>query len=929
MTAASRPHRRAAVLRGRADEVRVLARFAEAVRAGDSRVLVVRGEPGVGKTVLLDHLAERASGCRVLRAVGVQSEMELAFAGLHQLCAPMLNRLAHLPAPQREALRTAFGLSSGPPPDRFLVGLAVLSLLSEMAGDQPLICLVDDQQWLDSASAQALGFVARRLAADPVGLVFAARDPAEDLASFPVLAVEGLHEDDARALLDSVLAGPLDTRVRDQIVAETRGNPLALLELPRGLSPAELAGGFGLPAARPLSGRIEQSFMQQIEALPDRTRRLLQVTAADSSGDPLLVRRAAELLEIPIHAELPAVESGLVEFGAQIRFRHPLVRSAAYRSASSQERQEVHRALAEVTDPRLDPDRRAWHRAQAAAGPDDEVADVLERSAGRAQGRGGLAAAAAFLERAALLTPDPARRTQRLLAAARAKSDAGALDAALGLLVAVEAGPLNAPQTAEVECLRGQIALDRRRGGEADRLLLSAARRLEPVDAALARATHLDALTAAIWANDMASPGVREAAEAARMAPPGPIPPRAIDVLLDAVALRMTAGYVAAAPALRRALESVLALDVSAGESDRWLWLAGGRISQIIAMEVWDFESWHALAVGQVQFSRDTGAVMHLGFALNYLARTYILAGELTAATRLVEEDHLIAEAAGNAPIADTAMMLAAWRGQEQEASELIEVVSREATARAAPALGIRADYASSVLYNGLGRSAAAYDAARRAFAQEPMGYGSHIVPELVEAAARTGDMQLLTAALEWLSERARATPTEWVLGIEARARALRSEGAAAEGCYRESIERLGRTRVRVQLARARLLYGEWLRRENRRADAREQLRTAHEMLEAMGADGFAERARRELLATGETVRRRVRETSAALTAQEAQVARLARDGLSNPEIGARLFISSRTVQYHLSKVFTKLGINSRSQLHRVLPSDGDTVRPY
>ena len=908
--------------------MRVLTRFIEAVRAGESRVLVVRGEPGVGKTVLLDHLATHAPGCQVARAAGVQSEMELAFAGLHQLCAPMLKQLARLPAPQRDALETAFGLSAGPAPDRFLVGLAVLSLLSEVAGERPLICLVDDQQWLDRASAQALVFVARRLAADPVGLVFAARDPGDELAAFPDLAVEGLAEGDARALLDSVLAGPLDARVRDQIVAETQGNPLALLELPRGLTPAELAGGFGLPAARPLSGRIEESFRRQIEALPDQVRRLLQLAAADSSGDPLLVWRAAGQLGIDVQAGAPEVDGGLVGFGAQVRFRHPLVRSAAYRSASSQERQEVHRALAAVTDPRLDPDRRAWHRAQAAPGPDEEVAGELEHSAGRAQGRGGLAAAAAFLERAALLTPDPVRRTQRLLTAARNKSDAGALDAALGLLVAVEAGPVDALQTAEVERLRGQIALEQRRGSDADRLLLSAARRLHPVSAGLARAAHLDALVAAIWANEMASPGVREAAEAARTAPPGPAPPGAIDVLLDAVALRMTEGYAAAAPALTRALEMVLALDVSSRESDRWQWLAGGRISQIIAMELWDFESWHALAVSQVKFSRDTGALMHLAFALNYLARTHILAGELAAATRLVEEDHLIAEAAGNPPIADTAMMLAAWRGQEQEAPELIEAVSREATARAAPALVSRADYASSVLYNGLGHSAAAYDAARRAFEREPMGYGSHIVPELAEAAARSGDLRLLEAALKWLSERARATPTEWVLGIEARVRALLSDGEAAERCYRESIERLSRTRIRTQLARAHLLYGEWLRRENRRADAREQLRTAHEMLEAMGAEAFAERARRELLATGETVRKRVSETSDALTAQEAQVARLARDGLSNPEIGARLFISSRTVQYHLRKVFTKLGISSRSQLHQVLPSDRDAVRP-
>ena len=927
MGADSPQRRRAAPLRGRNSEAGALGRIVEAVRAGESRVLVIRGEPGVGKTVLLDLLATQASDCQIVRALGVQSEMELAFAGLHQLCVPMLDRLDRLPVPQREALQTAFGLiSAGPAPDRFLVGLAVLSLLSEVAGERPLICLVDDQQWLDRASAQALGFVARRLAAEPVGLVFATRDPGDELAGLPELVIEGLQEDDARALLDSVVAGPLDARVRDQVVAETRGNPLALLQLPRGMTPAQLAGGFGLAGARPLSGRIEESFLRQIQVLPPDAQRLLQLAAADPSGDMSLVWRAAGRLGIPVQAGAHAVEAELAEFSPRVRFRHPLVRSAAYRSASVTDRREIHRALAEVTDPQLDPDRRAWHRAEAAPGPDEEVAGELERSAGRAQGRGGLAAAAAFMERAAMLTPDPVHRTRRLLAAARAKCDAGALDAALGLLVAVEADALYARQAAEVERLRGQIALDQRRGGDADRLLLSAARRLQPVDAEMARAAHLDALVAAIWADHMGSPSVRAAAEAARSAPPGATPPSAIDVLLDAVALRMTEGYAAAVPALTRALAVVLAPDAGHGESDRWRWLAGGRIGQFIAMELWDFESWQALAAGQAQFARDTGALMHLTFALNYLARTHILAGELVTATRLVEEDHLMADAVGHPPIADTAMMLAAWRGREREASTLIEAVSREAAARAAPALGRRADYASAVLYNGLGRSASAYDAARRAFERESMGYGSHVVPELAEAAARTGDLKLLQTVQEWLSERARVTPADWLLGIEARARALLSAGDLAESSYRESIERLGRTRVRAQLARAHLLYGQWLRRQRRRGEAREQLRTAYEMLDAMGIDAFAERASQELLATGETARKRTVETTVELTAQEAQVARLARDGLSNPQIAARLFISARTVQYHLGKVFSKLDITSRSQLAQALPRDPDVV---
>ena len=476
----SRRRGRAIPLTDRLDERGVLDQLIDAVRAGGSRVLVVRGEPGVGKSALLEYLAGHAAGCRVVRASGVEPEMELAFAGLHQLLAPVLDRVAGLPVPQRDALRTAFGLAAGPVPDRFLVGLAMLGLVSEVAAERPLICVVDDAQWLDRASVQALGFVARRLAADPVGLVFAARVTEPELAGLPELAVAGLGEEDARALMESALTGSLDAQVRDLIVAETRGNPLALLELPRGLSPSQLAGGFGLPGAMgsvSLPGRIEDSFRRQLDGLPVETRRLLAVAAADPSGDPLLVWRAAGRLGIPVQVGTPAVGAGLVEFGPLVRFRHPLARSAAYGSAPLRDRQAVHGALAEVTDPAADPDRRTWHRAQAAPEPDEDVAAELERSAGRAQRRGGLAAAAAFLERAALLTPNPVRRAQRLLVAARASRDAGELDAALGLLVAAEgqgSGPLDARQTAEVELLRGQIASYQGRDIDAARLLLRA-----------------------------------------------------------------------------------------------------------------------------------------------------------------------------------------------------------------------------------------------------------------------------------------------------------------------------------------------------------------------------------------------------------------------------------------------------------------------
>ena len=471
-------------------------------------MLVVRGDPGVGKTVLLDYLVSRAPGCRLARAVGVQSEMELAFAGLHQLCAPMLDHLEGLPVPQREALRIAFSMSAGPPPDRFVVGLATLSLLSEVAGEQPLLCVIDDEQWLDHASAQALGFVARRLAAEPVGLVFAARVPGAELAGLPELAVEGLGESDARALLDAALAGPLDTRVRDRIVAETQGNPLALLELPRGLTPAELAGGFGLPSAMPLSGRIEESFRRQLDALPPEVRRLVQLAAADPSGDPMLVWRAAGRLGIPLQAGAAAADAGLAEFGVRVRFRHPLLRSAAYRLASVQDRQAMHGALAEVTDPVTDPDRRAWHRAQAAPGPDEEVAAELERSAARAQARGGLAAAGAFLERSVLLTVDPARRAERTLAAAQAHLQAGAFDKALELLVTAAADPLDELQSARLDLLRGQIAFASNLGSDAPPLLLKAAKRLESLNLELARETYLSAWMAALFAGRFAGPAI-------------------------------------------------------------------------------------------------------------------------------------------------------------------------------------------------------------------------------------------------------------------------------------------------------------------------------------------------------------------------------------------------------------------------------------
>jgi DNA-binding CsgD family transcriptional regulator/tetratricopeptide (TPR) repeat protein len=906
----------AAGLTGRFSERGVLDRFVAGVRAGEGRALVVRGEPGVGKTALLDYLAGRASGCLVARAAGVQSEMELAFAGLHQLCAPMLDRAESLPGPQREALRTAFGLSAGPVPDRFLVGLAVLGLLSETAAERPVVCVVDDQQWLDRASAQALGFAARRLAADPAGLVFAARVPGQDLAGLPELVVQGLAEADARELLESVLTGPLDARVRDRIIADAHGNPLALLELLRGLTPAQLTGGFGVSDAVPLDGRIEESFGRQLEALPAQTRRLVQLAAADPTGDPVLVWRAAGRLAIGAGAAGPAVEAGLAEFGARVRFRHPLVRSAAYRSASVQTRQELHAALAEATDPAVDPDRRAWHRAQAVPGPDEEVAAELEQCAGRAQRRGGLAAAAAFLERSAGLTLDPARRARRALAAAQAKYQAGALEAALFLLAMAQAGPLDALQRARGDLLRAQVAFASSHGRDAPPLMLSAARQFEALDVGLARETYLEAFTAALFVGRL-SAAVGDVATAVRMAPAPPAPARASDLLLDGLALLVTEGYAAGTPALRRALLAFRGEDISAQEGLSWLWLAG-----LAAMAVWDDETWHILASRHVKLARDVGALSELPLAIRWRILLHTHAGELEQGAALIAEAQAVADATGSQLGPHGALGVAAWRGREAEAIEIIQATMDDVTSRG-EGRGVTSQYAAALLYNGLGHYDKALAAAELACEYDDIGVFGWSLAELIEAAVRSGQPERASGALVRLSETTRASGTDWALGTEARSRALLSEGQTAENSYREAIERLGRTRMRPAVARAHLLYGEWLRRENRRRDARAELRTAHGLFTTMGIEAFAERARRELLATGDTVRKRTAGTASELTAQETHIARLAVDGRTNTEIGAQLFLSTRTVEWHLSKVYTKLGVGSRRELRLALAKLG------
>jgi DNA-binding CsgD family transcriptional regulator len=905
-------------LLGRQREREALDRLLRATRGGRGGALVVHGEAGVGKTALLDDAVEAASEFRVARTGGVEGEMELALAALQTMCAPFLELMERLPQPQRHALAVAFGLDGGPAPNPFLVSLAVLGLLSEAAEERALLCIVDDAQWLDDASARALAFVARRLLAERIALVFAAREPGDLLAGLPELRVEPLGRRDARALLERVLPARVDERVLQRIVAETHGNPLALLELPRGLTPAQLAGGFGLPPAVPLSASIEESFTRRLAGLPGDARRLLLVAAADPVGDPTLVWRAAERLGIPGSAADALESHDLLTLGPQVVFRHPLVRSAVYRRAGVRERREVHGALAEATDPETHPDRRAWHRAQAASAPDEEVAAELESSAARAQARGGFAAAAAFLERSSVLTIDPARRAARALAAAQATQQAGALDDALMLLTSAEAGPLDEFGRAQADVLRARISFAADRGSEAPALLLTAARRLEPLDVGLARETYLDALTAAIFAGRLAGPAdAGHIAAAARAAPPAAEPPRAADLLLDGLALLISDGPAAASAPLGKALATFHRDKIGTEEDLRWLWVAGRA-----AGFIWDYDGWDALTGKQVRAAREAGALAHLPLAFSTRVGVHLFAGETRAAAALIEASDTLADATyGRVVPPYGALALAAFRGREDEVTRLVRVGTEDFVARG-EGMGLTvSQWVTAALYNGLGRYDDAFAAAVEAVTDpRELWFSTFATVELIEAAGRSGHVERAAEALEVLSESTRASGTPWALGVEARSRALLADGDAAETLYREAIARLEPTRLRLDLARTRLLYGEWLRRQRRRIDAREELRAAHDLFCDFGMDAFAERARVELRATGEHARRRTVDTLDQLTPQELQISRLAAEGHTNREIAAQLFISPSTVEYHLRKAFRKLDVTSRTQLSRRVP---------
>ena len=904
-------------LRGRANECALLDDLVSAIRRGGSQSLVLRGEAGIGKTALLEYLIASAPDATTVRAVGVQSDMELPFAALHQLCGPLLDRLEALPAPQRQAMEIVFGLTVGEAPDRFLVGLAVLSLFSEVAEQRPLLCVVDDAQWLDQASALTLAFVARRLLAEPVAIVFAAREPGEELRDVPELEVRGVSNRDARALLSSAVRFKLDERVRDRIIAETRGNPLALLELPRGLTATQLAGGFGLLGAQALTGRIEESFVRRLEALSDDARRLLLVAAAEPVGDPLLLWRAAERLAIRPAAAEEAEADGLLAIDEWVRFRHPLVRSAVYRTATGERRREVHLALAEATDGSVAPDRRAWHLATAAAGPDEPVAAALEQSAGRAQARGGLAAAAAFLHRSVVLSADPKQRVRRALAAAQASLHAGIYDGALELLALVEDSTPDELQQAQVELLRGQIAFASSMGSAAPPLLLNAAQRLERLDPELARETYLDAWGAAMFAGRFAAAGsLVEVSRAATSAPRPTRPLRPSDLLLDGLTALFTEGHAAAAPLLRRATATFADEASPAQENFRWGWLTTNLPNLL-----WDEESWHAISARNLKEARDAGALARLPIDLADWGILCAWFGDFGAASAAIAEAAAIQKATGTdiAPYAQ--LLLSALQGQE-DALPLIESTIRDAET-GGQGLSVQwAEWVSAILFNGLGNYDRALASAQRAAAETPqLQFSSWASTELIEAAVRTARPDLAADALAQVTTATAPSDTDWGRGMQARCRALLSKGEGAERLYREAVERLAKVRRRPELARAHLLYGEWLRREKRRVDARVQLRAAHDQFASIGMEGFAERARAELLATGEKVRERTVATRDVLTAQERLITRLASEGLSNPDIGTRLFLSPRTVEWHLHNAFMKLGIHSRRELTNALPS--------
>ncbi|MFZ2013057.1 MAG: AAA family ATPase [Nocardioides sp.] len=896
-------------LLGRAVECRRLHELLERARGGEGGVLALWGDPGIGKSALLRHVVKSASDVRVLRVQGAGHEADLEFAAIHQLCLPLLDGLGELSDPQRVALETVFGVSPGAPPDHFLVSLAVLNLMTWAARKLPVLCVVDDAHSLDPASVRVMSFVARRLERESIALLFAGRRADPRLVGLPELEVPGLDASDAEALLATVV--PVSpAHVRERLLTEAHGNPGALLELPRGLTVTQLASGLRMPGDDTAPGQVEKGYLDQIRALPTSARMLLLVAAADLSGDPQVVRAALERLGVSDQASLADDVENLLTLDPRVAFGHPLARLAAYRGAGPGRRRAVHMALAGVTDSVREADRHAWHRAAACGGPNESVALALEHSVALAQSRGGLAAAAAFLQRAASLTADDVRRADRGLAAARASLMAGDHDAARRYLDAADRDCSNDRQRLHIQLERAQLELACGRVGDAGPLFQGTAQRLEHHDMGLAREAYLNA-----WVAAAAEGNQTRLADVSRVAAslPQPDHPQLTARLLSGYAQLVEGDREAAVRVLRPAAAAVQAI------SDSGLLRLGWVVSGL-GPTLWDDELFRLTCTMQVRASRGAGALSELARHLGSLAVATAWTGRLADAEALITEAEHVAAATGGTPLPHASLFRAALQGDPTTASALI----RSALAKdrpEQPSAIAAAQWSAAVLHNGLGNYQQAAEAAHAASTHPAPCTSVWALPELVEAAVHVGDRELAGRSLARLLETTRSCHTNWALGVAARCRAMVGGDDPVDPLFREAIDRLGRTSWRPELARAHLLYGEWLRREGRRVDSREHLNQAQELFTSMGMAAFAERARRELLATGATARRRVgAETEAELTPQESQIAGLVRDGHSNTEVAELLFLSPRTVEWHLRKVFMKLSITSRKQLRHALP---------
>lgn len=899
----------------------MLDKLAADVRDGISGSLVFIGEPGVGKTRLLQYMADSATGVTTLWIVGAQSELRLGFAALHRLVMPYLNRLDRLTGPHRSALEVTFGLIDGPPPNRFLVSLAALALLSDVAAERPVLCLIDDAQWLDPESLAVLGFIARRLYADPVAMVFSAREHAVDLTALDQLTtrrIAALDPASARAILRQAVPGTLDPRVSARVIDETGGNPLAILELLGELSADQLAGRFPLPRRLPVGRRMDGHFLAQVATLSPEARTVLLVAAA-CDDDPSTVWRAGALLGVAVTAANPAVQQGIVSLEPRIAFRHPLLRSAVYDGATPEERQRVHDALATVAHRDGDDDRAAWHRAAAVTTFEETIAADLQKSAERAMRRGGYAMQATFLTRAAELSPATRDRARRYLAAAQAYLAAGDGAVAETLLDMATPALDDAGLHVAVQRLRAAISVFFSRHKDAPAILLEAATKVDPVDVALIREILFDAMQAAIVTReytagttlDEVANAVLGAARDTRR------PPSANDLLLDGFATRIASGYADAVPLLRAAV-AMMFTDETTTHVD----IPSTILGWFAADDLWDEQGRRAMFERAREIERRQGALGAMRITLAGLSTSQAWAGQMNDAENSYSEAEEISALIGVPPPATTGVLLEvrAWQGRESESRAVASSTADWGRQRGASILEIFALMGLTVLELGLGRYPEALRWGLQIFHCDPPGFGNRVLSEIVEAGVRGGDRAAAEAALKRLSERATVAATPWALGLLARSRALMAADADAELYYREAIAQLTGTAVRTELARAHLLYGEWLRRKKRRRDAEAQLRTAYDMFVAMGAAAFAIRTGAERHATGQTTTDGARAHNPfGLTPQEAQVARQAGAGATNAEIASRLFVTTSTVEYHLSKVFRKLGVTSRRQLAAAL----------